>query len=106
MSLPLEALAHCPQGTWLCPSFFPWHLLMSMEVAAVPWGGHTQLDGTHQDLAEGVGSRLSLSASWDSVTSVTAPALPRALTHAYPATLHYLSLQLLRSQDQDLNGLH
>ena len=48
----------------------------------------------------------SLSASWDSVTSVANVCLPTALTHAYPATLHYLSLQLLRGHDQDLNGLH
>ena len=33
-------------------------------------------------------------------------ALPGAPAHAYPATLHDLSLELLRGHDQDLNSLH
>ena len=93
-----------PSGDLAVPQLLSMAFAAVHGVAAAPSAGHMWLHGTHR--ADGVGGRLSLSASWGSGTSVANVCLPTALTHAYPATLHYLSLQLLRGHDQDLNGLH
>lgn len=41
----------------------------------------------------------------ESVNEVWSPC-PGALSHAYPATLHDLSLEVLRGHNQDLDSLH
>ena len=52
-----------------------------------------------------VWSGQSLPVNWESVNDVWSPH-PGALSRAYLATLHYLSLEVLRGHNQDLDGLH